>query len=33
MLLEAIEFERWAQHEKSRYIGMADTGQSQGQIK
>ena len=31
MLLEAIEFERWAQHEKSRYIGMADTGQGSGQ--
>ena len=33
MLLEAIEFERWAQHDKSRYIGMADTGQGQAQPK
>lgn len=33
MLLSAIEFERWAQHDKSRYLGMADTGQGQGQPK
>jgi hypothetical protein len=32
MLLEAVEFERWMQHERSRYVGLADTGQNQGQM-